>query len=406
MPSFKVALATGNYHHIRDGVSITLNHWVHFLLDQGVDVRIFAPSVKAPQMDAPGTLIPVPSFPIPFRPEYRLSTGLSRKAKRELEAFDPDIVQIATPDRLGFDMLSWAKRNKKPVAASYHTNFVSYLSYYGVHWLTKWVQKTSNDFYNQCDRVFVPTKSMQDELIRQGVDSHRLASWSRGVDTTMFSPTKRDSKWRKKHKIAENSVVCTYVSRLVAEKNTALFCEWMYHLEQRLKSSSHRSPNHEAISANDSESSNQSPELTICVVGEGPAQEAMRQACPNALFLGTCLGEDLAEAYANSDLFVFPSISETFGNVTLEAMASGVTVVVADSPGSSSLVEDEVSGRVIPVDYLHNYEWVTQMLEDLVLHPSKREAFSAAALTKARTFDSSSIHQGFLNALTDMISNA
>ena len=406
MPSFKVALATGNYHHIRDGVSITLNRWVQYLLEQGVDVRIFAPTVNVPQMDAPGTLIPVPSFPIPFRPEYRLSTGLSRKAKRELEAFDPDIVQIATPDRLGFDMLSWAKRHKKPVAASYHTNFVSYLSYYGVHWLTRWIQKTSNDFYNQCDRVFVPSQSMHDELLRQGVDSHRLASWSRGVDTTLFSPTKRNSTWRKKHKIPEDSVVCTYVSRLVAEKNTALFCEWMNHLEERLKSPSLNSPKHEASNANDAKSTKQIPELAVCVVGEGPTQQAMRQACPNALFLGTCLGEDLAEAYANSDLFVFPSISETFGNVTLEAMASGVAVVVADSPGSTSLVEDQVSGRVIPTDYLHNVEWVTAMLEDLVLHPPKREAFSAAALTKARTFDSSSIQQGFLNELTDMISNA
>ena len=405
MPTFKVALATGNYHHIRDGVSITLNRWVQFLLDQDVDVRIFAPTVKAPQMDAPGTLIPVRSFPIPFRPEYRLSTGLSREAKHELEAFDPDIIQIATPDRLGFDMLSWAKHHKKPVAATYHTNFVSYLSYYGVHWLTKWVQKTSNDFYNQCDRVFVPTQSMQDELRRQGVDPHRLSSWSRGVDTTLFSPTKRNSTWRNKHKIPEDSVVCTYVSRLVAEKNTALFCEWMDHLEQRLKSRLN-SPKHEPSNADDATTTNEFTEMTICVVGEGPTQEAMRQACPNARFLGTCLGEDLAEAYANSDLFVFPSISETFGNVTLEAMASGVAVVVADSPGSSSLVEDQVSGRVIPVDYLHNVEWVTTMLEDLVMHPSKREALSAAALTKARTFDSNSIQQEFLNELTDMISNA
>jgi len=390
MPPIKVALATGNYHHIRDGVSITLNRWVQFLLDHGVHVRIFAPTVARPQMAAPGTMIAVPSVPIPFRPEYRLSTGLSKTARRELEAFDPDIIQIATPDRLGFDMLKWAKSHKKPVAATYHTNFVSYLSYYGVDWLTNWVRKTSNRFYNQCDRVFVPTQSMQDELLRQGVESHRLARWSRGVDTSLFSPEKRNPSWRKTHQIPEQAIVCTYVSRLVAEKNTALFCEWMNHLDHRL-------------TKQHSEVESEPSKLAICVVGEGPTQEAMQKACPNAHFFGTLTGLDLAEVYANSDLFVFPSISETFGNVTLEAMASGVAAVVAESPGSSSLVEDNVNGCVIPTEKLQDDEWVTDLLLNLATNPSKRHALAKEARKEAESYDSIAIQEAFLKDLTDMV---
>ncbi|MDR9446726.1 MAG: glycosyltransferase family 1 protein [Balneolaceae bacterium] len=388
MPPIKVALATGNYHHIRDGVSITLNRWVQFLLDNGVDVRIFAPTVEHPQMDAPGTMVPVPSVPIPFRPEYRLSIGLSKTAQRELEAFDPDIIQIATPDRLGFAMLKWGKTHKKPVAASYHTNFVSYLSYYGVDWLTNWVRKTSNRFYNRCDRVFVPTQSMQDELRRQGVESHRLARWSRGVDTSLFSPDKRDQSWRKAHQIPEHAIVCSYVSRLVAEKNTALFCAWMNHLDRRL--------------ARHASAESTPTKLSICIVGEGPTQEAMQKACPNAHFFGTLTGSDLAEVYANSDLFVFPSISETFGNVTLEAMASGVVPVVAESPGSSSLVKDNVNGCVIPSDKLHDEQWVTDVLLTLATDPPKRQALAKVARKDAESFDSIAIQKAFLNELTDM----
>lgn len=390
MPPFKVALATGNYHHIRDGVSITLNRWVQFLMEKGVDVRIFAPTVDQPQMEAQGTMIAVPSVPIPFRPEYRLSTGLSKAARRELEAFDPDIIQIATPDRLGFAMLKWAKAHNKPVAATYHTNFVSYLSYYGVDWLTNWVRKTSNTFYNQCDRVFVPTQSMQDELLRQGVESHRLARWSRGVDTSLFSPEKRSQLWRKTHQIPENAVVCTYVSRLVAEKNTALFCQWMNHLGQ-------------SLAQQRSESASKPPDLAICVVGEGPTQEAMQKACPTAHFFGTLTGTDLAEVYANSDLFVFPSISETFGNVTLEAMASGVAVVVAESPGSSSLVNHKVNGCVIPATKLQDFDWVNEILLDLVMNSPKRQVFSKAAREEAVSYDSTSIQEAFFKDLTNMV---
>lgn len=391
MPPIKVALATGNYHHIRDGVSITLNRWVQFLLDQGVQVRIFAPTVAHPQMKAPGTMISVPSVPIPFRPEYRLSIGLSKTAQRELDAFDPDIIQIATPDRLGFAMLKWAKAHNKPVAATYHTNFVSYLSYYGVDWLTNWVRNTSNRFYNQCDRVFVPTQSMQDELLRQGVDSHRLARWSRGVDTSLFTPAKRDASWRKEHHIPKQAVVCTYVSRLVAEKNTALFCDWMNHLDRRLT--------HQA------KTPSTDSKLVICVVGEGPTREAMQKACPNAHFFGTLTGSDLAKVYANSDLFVFPSISETFGNVTLEAMASGVVAVVAESPGSSSLVNDNVNGCVIPSDKLQDEDWVTSILQNLATNPSKRQTLAEAARKEAESYDSKLIQEAFLKDLTDMITH-
>lgn len=371
----KIALFTGNYHHIRDGVSITLNRWVKYAMDHGVNIQIFAPTIAEPQVEHQGTMIPVPSAPAPGRPEYRISLFLPAKEREQLESFDPDIVHIATPDVLGFTALHWAKKHQKKVVATFHTNFVSYLKYYGlgaaesVGWrLLVW-------FYNQCDRTFAPTESMREELMQRGVSSP-LSIWARGVDTQRFNPARRSEQWRRNHGISPNDIVISFISRLVWEKNIKLYADVIRQL-----SASH-------------------PNVKALVAGDGPAGEDLRKMLPNAIFTGFLQGDQLADAYANSDLFLFPSDTETFGNVTLEAMASGVPCIVADAPGSGSLVKDGENGYLLRVSDSDRF---LKRAEELLLNKVLRESMGARSVELAQEYRLSRIQQGFLEELSDML---
>ncbi len=132
MSRFKVALFTGNYNHIRDGVSLTLNRLVAYLIKNDIDVLVFGPTIDEPALDHSGTLISVPSMKLPGRPEYRFSRAFPGEQRQKLRDFDPDIIHIATPDLLGYKALKWAVKYDKPVVSSYHTHFSSYLKYYKV----------------------------------------------------------------------------------------------------------------------------------------------------------------------------------------------------------------------------------------------------------------------------------
>lgn len=324
MKSFRIAIFTGNYNHIRDGVSLTLNRLVAFLEGEGADVLVFAPTIKNPALKHNGRLVAVPSISIPGRPEYRMTVSFSKEAEIELEHFNPDIVHIATPDLLGFKALKWAKRKNKIIVASYHTHFPSYLKYYRLQFLEFIGWKYLRWFYRQCLQLYVPSNSMIETLKENGIKSD-FRIWARGVNSTLFSPEKRDDKWRRKHGFNENDVVVLFVSRLVWEKNLNIYAD-------TIKSVAEDFPNLKAL-----------------VVGDGPAMEGLRDLLPKAVYTGFITGEELAKAYASSDLFLFPSDTETFGNVTLEAMTSGLPCVVADAVGSKSLVDHGRNGYLIPV---------------------------------------------------------
>ncbi|HET8865852.1 MAG TPA: glycosyltransferase, partial [Gracilimonas sp.] len=157
MKELRVALFTGNYNHIKDGVSLTLNRLVGFLEDQGIPVLVFAPTIKEPALEHNGKLIKLPSMrmPVSGRGEYRVTTGLSIEAERELEEFDPTLVHIATPDRGGYKALKWAQRNSVQVVGSYHTHFTSYFKYYGLTPIEFLAWRYLSWFYNSCSHVYV-----------------------------------------------------------------------------------------------------------------------------------------------------------------------------------------------------------------------------------------------------------
>ncbi len=321
----RVVLTTGNYNYIKDGVSLTLNRLVGWLERNGVEVLVIAPVAEVPAMEHQGRLLPVPSFAIPTRKEYRIGRRLTAHLKDEIARFKPDLFHIAVPDITGHSALKLAERMRVPVVSSFHTRFDGYLQYYHLRLLEPWFRRKLRAFYARCEHLYVPSASMMDELAGQGIaDNMRL--WTRGVDHDRFNPAMRSKQWRRAHGIADNDVVIAYAGRLVAEKNMAVMARVFAGLKAR--GIAHRT----------------------VLLGDGPEAGWMQKALPDTVFAGFLHGEDLATGYASSDIFFFPSITETFGNVTLEAMASGLPSVTADATGSRSLVRDGETGFLVPVD--------------------------------------------------------
>jgi len=377
MSKFRVAIFTGNYNHIRDGVSLTLNRLVDFLMQNDVGVVVFGPTTENPEVDHAGEFVPVPSKPAPGRPEYRISTGLSAEAKSRLEEFDPDIVHIATPDILGYRALKWAKKNKKIIVASYHTHFPSYLKYYGFQWLEPAGWKYLQWFYNHCSQIYVPTPSMAKEL-KENKISNGLIIWARGVDTNLFNPERRSEEWRSKYDILPDDVVVTFVSRLVWEKNLKMFADVLLTLQK----------DHENLKA--------------VVVGNGPAGDEFKTLLPSAIMTGFLKGEELARSYASSDIFFFPSDTETFGSVTLEAMASGLPCVVADAAGSKSLVENAVNGYRADAE---DYETFLNRTDELIKNRDLRKEMGDKSFDKAKEYSWENINGKLLSCYKDILSS-
>jgi len=375
MSKFRLAIFTGNYNHIRDGVSLTLNRLVEFLMKREVEILVFGPTVENPEVNHKGEFVAVPSKPAPGRPEYRLSTGFSSEAKEKLMRFDPDIVHLATPDVLGYQALRWGVKNNKYIVSSYHTHFPGYLKYYKLQWLESLGWKYLRWFYRHCSQIFVPTPSMADELIQQGIDKG-LIIWARGVETERFNPGKRSADWRKKHGIQEDDVVVLFVSRLVWEKNLKMFADVC-------KSLSEKHSNLKAV-----------------VVGDGPAAGGLKKILPEAIMTGFLNGENLATAYACGDLFLFPSDTETFGSVTLEAMASGLPCVVADAAGSKSLVKNGINGYKAEVTDFGNFR---DKVDILVSNRQKREEMGKNSLEIARQYSWESINSKLLNCYLELL---
>ncbi len=318
----RVALVTSSYTYIADGVALTLNRLVAYLLGKGVEVLVFTPVVRRPALAHHGDIVAAPSMALPLRPEYRLSFGLGGNGRRRLEAFDPDIIHIAAPDFLGHNALALGRRLGRPVVASYHTRYETYLKYYGLDRLRGFLTRRLGAFYRACREVYAPSPSMVDELVAQGAGGN-VRLWMRGVDTERFNPAKRRREWREARGIGASEVIVLFVGRLVREKRLDTLVDALGRLRAaRIKA-------------------------RAVIVGDGPESARLKAALPDALFTGFLSGEALAQAYACADIFVFPSDTETFGNVTLEAMASGLPTVCADATGSRSLVEAGVTG------YLH-----------------------------------------------------
>lgn len=355
----RVALFTGAYNHIADGVSLTLNRLVDYLERIGAEVLVFAPTVDEPPVKHSGELVAIPSAPVPGRQEYRMSFGLPPSTRRRFSDFNPTLVHIATPDYLGNRALRLARRSGIPVVASYHTHFSSYLKYYGFEEFEGFLWKYLRRFYRQCEHVYVPSHSMAAVLHAHEIRKN-LRLWQRGVDTRRFSPTRRSDAWRQTIGIDDDEVLITFVGRLVWEKGLVVLANVL----DRLRSEGLR--------------------FRCMIVGEGPARSELSERLPDAIFTGYLGGEALGRAYASSDLFFFPSDTETFGNVTLEAMASGLPAVCADATGSNGLVHHGENGFLVPAGDVSVF---ADRITHLVLDAALRRRMGHASVKIARAYE-------------------
>ena len=369
---FRVALFSGNYNYVMDGPVRALNTLVAHLEKRGHDVLVFAPTVKKPAFEHAGELVSIPSTALPgSRSEYRLGFGLYGRAKKRLDEFQPNLIHIAAPDLTGFQALKYAERNGITPVASFHTRFDTYPRYYGAKWLEKHVTNYMRNVYGRCTHVYAPSHSMKEELIADGIGKD-VRLWTRGVDDTLFNPSARDMDWRRRNGIEDDDVLVAFVGRVVLEKGIDVFAESI------LKASA------------------DNPKIKALVVGEGPERQRFEKNLPGAVFTGYQQGTDLARAYASADVFFNPSITETFGNVTLEAMACGTPALGASAAGSLSLIIDGETGRLS--DPALGAKGYAEKLLELAQSPSSRKAMSAAARERSLDFNWSAV-------LDDLIDN-
>ncbi|HUP67857.1 MAG TPA: glycosyltransferase family 1 protein [Sphingomicrobium sp.] len=360
----RVALFSGNYNYVRDGANQALNRLVGFLLRQGVQVRVYSPTVKDPAFPPTGDLVSVPSIPIPGRQEYRMPIALPPRVKRDLAEFNPNVVHVASPDIVGHRAVTWARKNKVATVASVHTRFETYLAYYHLQMFEPDARAILRRFYSRCEVVMAPAESTA-AILRAQRMNRDIALWARGIDREQFNPERRDMEWRRSIGIADDEMVIAFLGRIVMEKGLDVFSDAVHAFAaHKVK---HR----------------------VLVIGEGPARPWFEQQLPDAIFLGQQTGDDLARALASSDVLLNPSITEAFGNVTLEAMACAIPVVAADASGATNIVRSGITGTLVDPDELEEF---ADALEAYARDPELRRRHGEAGLAVAETMDWDSIN--------------
>ena len=360
----RIALFSGNYNYVRDGANQALNRLVDYLLRQGIQVRVYSPTVKEPAFPATGDLVSIPAIPIPGRSEYRLPIALPARVRRDLAEFNPNVVHVSSPDIVGHRAVTWARRRQIAAVASVHTRFDTYLAYYHLQALEPLARDIMRRFYHRCEVVMAPAESVA-VILRAQRMNRDIAIWARGVDRDQFNPERHDLEWRRSKGIADDELVVAFLGRIVMEKGLDVFAEAILALIDR--GVRHR----------------------VLVIGEGPARTWFEQQLPDAIFTGQLTGPDLARALASADVLFNPSITEAFGNVTLEAMACGLPVIAADATGASNLVRSGVTGML--VDGTDPDEFAGA-IEAYALDPDLRRRHGEAGLAIAKTMDWDSIN--------------
>ncbi|GAO40358.1 putative glycosyltransferase [Sphingomonas changbaiensis NBRC 104936] len=365
----RIALFSGNYNYVRDGANQALNRLVGYLLRQGAQVRVYSPTTDTPAFPPAGELVSAPSFAFPGRPEYRFSTGIPARLRRDLDGFRPNLFHVAAPDVLGHRAVSFARRRNLPVVASVHTRFETYPRYYGLAFLEPVIEGILRRFYRRCDAIVAPSDSMA-QVLRDQRMSYDVGIWTRGVDREIFNPGRRDLEWRRGLGIADDDVAIGFLGRLVMEKGLDVFSDAIDGLVRR--GVKHR----------------------VLVVGDGPARDWFERRLPDAVFAGFQGGADLGRAVASMDVLFNPSVTETFGNVTLEAMACAVPVVAAIATGSESLVRDGVTGRLVRPGWIEGF---ADALSVYATDADVRRAAGAAGEKAAERFGWDQVNQALVD---------
>ncbi len=323
----RVAVVTETYPPEVNGVAMTTGRLVDGMLRLGHQVQLVRP--RQGETDHPGSSAgfeEVLSRGLPI-PRYKhLKMGLPARAvlQRMWAVRRPDVVQVVTEGPLGWSAVTAARRLRLPVVTEFHTNFHSYSSYYGMGWLKQPVEAWLRRFHNKGDLCLAPTAELAGQLMARGM--RRVEVVARGVDTRLFSPARRSAELRESWGAAPHTLVAIVVGRMAPEKNLGL-----------------------AVRAFDRLKAQLGGDARLVLVGDGPARAALQAERPDLCYAGMRTGEDLAAHYASADLFLFPSTTETFGNVVTEALASGLPVVGYDYAAAAEHVRDGHNGCLAPL---------------------------------------------------------
>ncbi|MEI7824995.1 MAG: glycosyltransferase family 1 protein [Chlorobiaceae bacterium] len=317
----KIALYSGTYVRDKDGAVKSIYQLVASFRKNGHRVAVWSPDVSRGDNHNGLAVHRMPSVPILLYPDYKLGF-FTKETRRQLDAFAPDMVHISTPDIIGREFLLYARKKNIPVASAFHTDFPSYFSYYSLGFAVKYAWKYLTWFYNNCNTVLAPNERVRLKL----ADYHirNIEIWSRGVDKELFDPSRRSEKLRSTWNADGRSVI-VYAGRFVLYKDI----EVVMKVYDRFMQGEY------------------ADQVRFVMIGSGPEEEAMKRRMPAAFFTGYLTGDELPEAYASGDIFLFPSTTEAFCNVALEALASGLPVVVSDVGGCCDIADRSAGGIVV-----------------------------------------------------------
>jgi glycosyltransferase involved in cell wall biosynthesis len=314
----KIAIFTDTFYPDINGVARTLKRFSHYLDAQNISFKIFAPDSFSSDTES-SHIHRFKSLSFFLYPECRLAFPNLVHIKAELQKFKPDLIHVATPFNIGLCGVYFAKKLNIPLVCSYHTDFDHYLQYYDLQFLSKILWKYMHWFHRSCEKLFVPSNETLEQLKQHGFAN--LEVWPRGVDCQTFHPFYDKKAVRKQYGVSKKYLL-TYVGRLAPEKDV-----------------------HTLLAVAKSMPSEMNENIHWLVIGDGPLREQLQKEAPlNMSFTGYLKEDQLAEVYSVSDLFVFPSASETFGNVILESLASGTPVIGANAGGVKNIVKPGVNG--------------------------------------------------------------
>ncbi|HET6604294.1 MAG TPA: glycosyltransferase family 1 protein [Xanthomonadaceae bacterium] len=359
------AIVTETYPPEVNGVALTVHDFEQGLRRLGHRVRLVRPRQHAIE-EVPDETVLVRGAPIPHYPGLRFGLPAGRQLARSWRADRPDAVYVATEGPLGWSATRVARNLGIPVATGFHTRFDDYVARYGAAFLSPLAFAWLRRFHNGGDATLVPTAELRQFLHGRGF--RRVELLPRAVDTGRFSPAHRDPALRAEWGLGEEDLAALYVGRVAQEKNLALAVRAFGEIRRQL------------------------PSARFVFVGDGPERARLAARNPDFLFVGVRRGEDLSRHFASGDLFLFPSRSETFGNVTLEAMASGVPTVAFDYGAAREYLVDGRHGAALP---LHDEDGFVAAAVHLGTDASLRKAAGLAAREAVSGLDPASVCRRF-----------
>jgi len=348
----RIAYFTDSLPPLTDGVSRTLSYLKKTLESENLIYKFYSP-FRPNDPEWFDYVYKIISVPFPLYARYRLSLPPLHDLEYSLDKFNPDIIHVCSPFLSGLAAYRYARRHRIPIVNSFHTRFISYCKYYGLEKIEPYGWRYLRWFYNRGNMSFVPSVTTIHELTEMGFNN--LTLWARGIDIRLFSPAYADRSLKEKWS-GDGRPVALFVGRLVAEKDIDVLLDAHQILKQK------------------------GIDYQLVLVGGGPLKQKIEKHMPDIILEGHLEGEALSRAYASADFFVFPSTTESFGNVIQEAAASGLPAVGAAEGGVKDLIRQGETGFLAKPKNAVDF---AQKMEELIQNDSLRNSLAAEAFETA-----------------------